>query len=159
MQYQPQRPQCAELLSESTHSQSEPYVDAEQARQPLPNDSQVAHLPPTQYCPNEQNVEQVPQGVVLPADEVMTSLRDQSVRLRHTLLHIVLGAEHWQVPAWQVEPVGQALPHSPQFFESVWRSVQLSPHTVLLHAVQVEPLQTSLLSQAWAHEPQFARSS
>jgi hypothetical protein len=58
---------------------------------------------------------------------------------RQLPLHRSRPALQAHCPAWQAWPVGQMLPHAPQFIESVARVAQLVPHFIW-PAVHIAPL-------------------
>tara|TARA_B100001989_G_scaffold253041_2_gene237662 strand:+ start:2820 stop:3509 length:690 start_codon:yes stop_codon:yes gene_type:complete len=68
------------------------------------------------------------------------------------------------LPALQVSPVAQAVPHEPQFLSSVWVSVHVplqsvSPLEHVLLLSHLPALQVSPVAQAVPHEPQFLSSA
>jgi hypothetical protein len=87
------------------------------------------------------------QGCVVPGEQ--TPWPEQVDQALHVpLLHVrvcvpqygharEIRPEHWHVPDWQVDPLGQELPHTPQLLESLSRSVQAAP-SHLSHDVAIQ---------------------
>lgn len=61
------------------------------------------------------------------------------------------------VPAWQVLPPAQMIPHCPQLLESVFLSTHSLLQAVLILPVQTHelPVQVAVAAQACPQEPQF----
>jgi hypothetical protein len=66
---------------------------------------------------------------------------------------------HWHMPFMQFAPIGQAVPHVPQFISSVCVSTQLLPQTLPPSAqLHLPALQVSGAAQAIPHMPQLLLS-
>jgi hypothetical protein len=89
----PHSPQFAELVSRDTHAPAHSVV---------PGPQLDAHVPALQTVPFGQAAVQAPQcwGSVLSAMQ--------------TLPQLLIPAEHWQLPATQVDPPAHAVPQLPQ---------------------------------------------
>jgi len=101
----------------------------------------------------------------------LTQVETELVPVMVLTPQIVWGKVHvsvWHVPAWQVWPKAQTLPHAPQLLESVERLVQVRPaedeHAVspelhvALHRPSTQPVAVPLITvaeQILPHAPQL----
>ena len=109
LQATPQAPQFIELAVRSTQP---PLQSVRPGPHPEP------HMPPLQTSVPEQALPQAPQ------------LDRSELVLTHAPLHSVVPTGQVQAPLTQEAPVGQTLPHVPQFFESLCTDTQAPPQFV-----------------------------